>query len=160
MQKSYWIIHSVVVFSCKQIELIKKCIPIAQWPPFIEANTSSCFLRLQNPVNDFEQYLQANGFSQLWILSWFLRLPDIVNDLGHDLQAKGFSPVSIRSCIFILPECVNDLGQYLQTKGFSPVWIRLCSFRWPLVVNVLQFLCKCPFRCHQSRHYRRKRLCK
>ena len=56
---------------------------------------------------------------------FFLRLicPDCLNFLSHYLQAKGFSSVWIIFWFFIILDLLNFLSQYSHVKGFSPVWI-------------------------------------
>ena len=54
-----------------------------------------CFLWLLDCEKPFAQYLQAYGFSSVWVLRCKLRCESCLNDFLQVLHSNGFSPVWI-----------------------------------------------------------------
>jgi hypothetical protein len=84
-------------------------------------NSWMCFQMIRL-WKDFEQRVQLNGFSPVWILECAFRWSYRAKDFGQRVQLNGFSPVWILECSFRLSCRAKDFEQILQLNGFSPVW--------------------------------------
>ena len=85
----------------------------------------------------FSHFVQLNGFSSVWILSWLFKLPACVNVLSHFEQLNYFSSVRILSWLFKLLDVANFFSHFVQLNSLSPVSILSWQSNLLVLVNAL-----------------------
>ena len=96
-----------------------------------------CFSWFRLFVKDFPQWMQANGFSPVWVLLWHFNAPGCVNETLHIVHEYGLNPEWIFSWVYRLLAFINPLSQCLHENFFWMEWVCLWLYSPWEILKVL-----------------------